>query len=93
MNVLRFGLLIMVGLGCVNSADLAWTIGDIGVGSMAWLNIVAIVLLSNIAMKAFRDYESQMKAGTPREDITFDPTQLDIKGATFWEEKVKAANK
>lgn len=63
--------------------------GDIGVGSMAWLNIIAILLLSNVAMKCFKDYEEQMKAGIPREERTFDTIKLGIKNADFWEERVK----
>jgi hypothetical protein len=30
---------------------------------MAWLNIVAIILLRKPALKAFKDYERQRKAG------------------------------
>ena len=87
-NLLRLTLLVMTAFGCVKSAGLAWTMGDIGVGLMAWLNLVAIVLLSNTAIKCFKDYERQMKLGIPRDDIKFDPTPLGIKGATFWEDRV-----
>ena len=89
INILRVILLGAVAFGCVKTASLAWTMGDIGVGSMAWLNIIAILLLSNVAMKCFKDYEEQMKAGIPREERTFDPIKLGIKNADFWEEKVK----
>ena len=61
--------------------------GDIGVGLMAWLNIVAILLLSNIVMKCFKDYEAQMKSGKSSEEITFDPVALGIKNADFWEDR------
>ena len=53
---------------------------------MAWLNIIAILALSNVAMKCFKDYEGQLKAGKNSEEITFDPVPLGIKGADFWEE-------
>ncbi len=89
INLLRFTILGMTAYGSVKSAALAWAMGDIGVGLMAWLNLVAIVLLSNIAMKCFNDYERQRKLGIPRDDITFDPGPLGIKGATFWEERVE----
>ena len=84
-HVLKIVMLGMIFFGCVKSAGLAWTMGDIGVGLMAWLNIVAILLLSNIVMKCFNDYESQLKSGKNSEDITFDPVSLGIKGADFWE--------
>lgn len=37
--------------------------GDVGVGLMAWLNIIAILLLSRPALACLRDYEAQLKAG------------------------------
>ena len=89
INILRFVLLGMTAFGCIKSAGLAWTIGDIGVGSMAWLNIVAILMLSNTAMKCFNDYDQQLKAGVPRDEIKFDPIKLGIKNADFWEERNK----
>ena len=83
----------MIAFGAVKSASLAWTMGDIGVGMMAWLNIIAILILSNTAMKCFNDYERQLKAGVPTTEITFDPVSLGIKGATFWEERAKESKK
>lgn len=93
INLLRFTLLFMTAFGCIKSAGLAWTMGDIGVGLMAWLNLVAIMLLSNIVVKCFKDYERQKKLGIPRDDITFDPTPLGIKGADFWEKRVAEGSK
>ncbi|UPA31128.1 alanine:cation symporter family protein [Terrisporobacter glycolicus] len=74
------------------SAGLAWAMGDIGVGLMAWLNLGAIVLLSNTVIKCFKDYEKQMKLDIPRHDITFNPAPLGIKGAKFCEEKVASGD-
>ncbi|MEG0050836.1 MAG: alanine/glycine:cation symporter family protein [Terrisporobacter sp.] len=89
LHGLKVVLLGMTFFGAIKSAGLAWTMGDIGVGMMAWLNIVAILLLSNIVMKCFKDYEGQMRAGKKSEDITFDPVALGIKGADFWENRNK----
>ena len=85
INCLRIVLLGMTAFGCVKSAGLAWTMGDIGVGMMAWLNLIAILILSKTVFICFNDYESQMKAGIPRDEISFDPIKLGIKGADFWE--------
>ena len=84
-HVLKVVLLGMTFYGAVKTSDLAWAMGDIGVGLMAWLNIIAILALSNIAMKCFKDYERQLKDGKASEDITFDPVSLGIKNADFWE--------
>ncbi|MCC3864538.1 alanine:cation symporter family protein [Terrisporobacter petrolearius] len=88
-HALKLVLLGMTYYGAIKTSDLAWAMGDIGVGLMAWLNIVAILLLSNIVMKCFKDYESQKKSGKTSEDITFDPVPLGIKNADFWENKNK----
>ncbi len=90
--ILVLVFLAMIAFGAVKSATLAWTMGDVGVGMMAWLNIIAILVLSNTVMKCFNDYERQLKAGIPTTEITFDPVSLGIKGATFWEEKAAQGN-
>ena len=79
--ILRVLLIIAVFYGSINRAGLIWSIGDIGVGTMAWINIIAILLLSRIAFKALRSYEKQKKAGKEPE---FDPDELKIKNADFW---------
>lgn len=72
--------------GAVKTADAAWTLGDIGVGSMAWLNLIAILILRKPALKALKDYRAQKKAG---KDPHFNPTDLGIKNADYWEKKDK----
>jgi alanine or glycine:cation symporter, AGCS family len=83
-QVLRVAILGAVVLGAVRSAGAAWTLGDIGVGLMAWLNIVAILILQKPALLALRDYEAQKKAGL---DPTFDPEPLGIRNAAFWRDR------
>ncbi len=82
--LLRLGILAAVAFGAVRTAGAAWMLGDIGVGLMAWLNIVAILILQKPALLALRDYEAQKRAGL---DPTFDPVALGIRNATFWERR------
>ncbi|MBY4896972.1 sodium:alanine symporter family protein [Cupriavidus sp. AU9028] len=70
--------------GCVRTATVAWALGDIGVGLMAWLNIVAILILQKPALKALRDYEAQKRQGL---DPQFVPGPLGIPNAVFWEKR------
>ena len=84
MLLLKFGLLGAVFLGCVRTAKIAWDLGDMGVGIMAWLNVIAIILLQRPALLALKDYEKQK---LQRKDATFDPTALGIKNADFWEKE------
>ncbi|MGR5061355.1 alanine/glycine:cation symporter family protein [Photobacterium sp. DNB22_13_2] len=89
MFVLKAVLIVAVFYGTVKTANLAWAMGDVGVGLMAWLNIVGILIiffLSKPALKALKDYEEQQKAGVT--DFTFDPVKLGIKNADFWEKKL-----
>ncbi|MBN6110320.1 amino acid carrier protein [Xanthomonas bonasiae] len=83
--VLRLGILGMVVFGAFHDAKLAWSLGDIGVGLMAWLNIIAILILQKPALLALRDYERQKKAGL---DPVFDPLPLGIKNADLWRERL-----
>ena len=81
---LRFGVVGMVFFGSLYEAKSMWDLGDIGVGMMAWINIIAILLLSSKAFKALRSYERQKKEG---KEPVFDPKEIDIEGAEFWEQK------
>ncbi len=82
MLLLKFGILAAVFFGCVRTAKIAWDLGDMGVGIMAWLNVIAIIILQKPAILALKDYEKQKKAG---KDPVFDPVNLGIKDADFWE--------
>jgi AGCS family alanine or glycine:cation symporter len=73
--------------GTVKTADAAWALGDLGVGLMAWLNIVAILLMRNTAFKCLRDYEAQKALG---KDPEFDPVALGISNAHYWEKRAAA---
>lgn len=91
--VFKLALMFMVAYGTVNSAGYIWTIGDIGVGLMAWVNVLGILLiffLHKPTILCLKDYEQQKKAGGP---IVFDPVKLGIKNATFWEERLKKQQK
>jgi AGCS family alanine or glycine:cation symporter len=93
MFALKLGMMASVFYGAIRTASVAWGLGDIGVGLMAWLNIVGILIiyfLSGSTIKALRDYEEQKAAGV--EKYTFDPQKLGIKGAHFWEERLKSGN-
>ena len=53
----------MVFFGCLASMDFVWTLADIFMALMAIINLFAISLLSKIAFKALKDYNSQKAAG------------------------------
>ena len=57
----RILLLGSVVFGAVREADVIWKLGDIGVGLAAWVNVVAILILSPQAIKSLREYERGLK--------------------------------
>ena len=57
IRVLQVAQLTAIVFGAVKEANLVWTLGDIGVGIMAWVNVVAIILLSPKAIGALKEYE------------------------------------
>lgn len=85
--VLRIFFLFATYFGTIRTADLAWDLGDIGVGLMAWVNLIAILLMSKTAMVVWKDYKDKRQAGIENPD--FNPTELGIKNADFWEKKNK----
>lgn len=84
--VLRIGILAAVTYGTIRTAGAAWDLGDVGVGLMAWLNIIAILILHKPALLALRDFEAQKRAG---KDPVFDPDALGIANAELWREKLR----
>ena len=86
--LLRLGIIGMVVFGAFHNAKMAWALGDIGVGLMAWLNVIAIFILQKPAMLALRDYERQKKLGL---DPVFDPDAVGIRNANYWVERRREA--
>lgn len=82
----KSAVLIMRGIfifscfsGVLVNGQVIWTMGDTGVAMMAWLNIVAILILSQKGFAILKDYETQKKAG---KDPVFDPKKFDIEDTT-----------
>jgi len=84
INILRIAILVSTFYGSVKTAELAWALGDIAVGTMAWLNVIAILILGNIGIKVLKDYEEQKKMGRDLSTFIFDPKKLGIKNADEW---------
>jgi AGCS family alanine or glycine:cation symporter len=90
ITILKIALMLSVFYGTLRTASLAWGLGDIGVGLMAWLNIVGILIIYFVAkpaLTALKDFEEQRKAGVTH--YSFDPEKLGIKNADFWSNRKK----
>lgn len=78
----RILFLVLTFYGTLRSAKLAWAMGDVGVGLMAWVNLIAITLLSPQVFRCLKDFETQQKTG---KDPVFDPVAANLPKATFWD--------
>ncbi|WP_282295481.1 alanine/glycine:cation symporter family protein [Stenotrophomonas sp. PS02289] len=65
----------------LNTATVAWTLGDIGVGMMCWLNIIALLLLQKPALAALRDYEASRGKGA---DPRYEPKAVTRAAPNVW---------
>lgn len=75
VTIMRIVFVLSTFSGVLFNADLIWTLGDTGAGMMAWLNIVAVILLSGKGVAIFKDYEKQKKQGI---DPVFHPEEFGI---------------
>ncbi|MBQ0041149.1 MAG: alanine:cation symporter family protein [Clostridiales bacterium] len=62
-TVFRIVATVLVFLGTITSAALAWNTADMMQGLMVLTNIPSIVILSGVACKCLKDYTDQKKAG------------------------------
>ena len=60
IRIFQFLMLAAVVFGAVREADVVWQLGDIGVGLMAWVTVVAILILCPKAVNALKDYEGKL---------------------------------
>jgi len=82
VNFLRIAMLVVTFFAALNTMTLAWNMADIGVGMMAWLNLIAIILLRKVALKVFADFEKQYRSGI--KDPVFFADKLGLENADVW---------
>ena len=63
LMLFRMFVLGMVMFGSVGELPTVWALADVSMGLMAIVNLVAILLLSGVAIKLAKDYNDQLKAG------------------------------
>ena len=83
VTIMRVLLTAIIILGAVTKSAAAWNLADIGVGLMSWVNFIALILLSGIAVKTLKDYERQKGLGL---DPVFEPKDIGIDNAELWDE-------
>ncbi|MGL4945800.1 MAG: alanine:cation symporter family protein, partial [Fusobacteriaceae bacterium] len=90
IQVLRIIFIGVTFTTSLKSATLVWDMGDIGVGMMAWINLIAIIILTKPALALIKDYDKQYAEG---KDPVFDPRDCGIEGADLWIELKEESEK
>lgn len=70
ITVFRILVLGFVYFGAVTKVAVVWDMGDLTMGTMAFINLLAIVLLSKYVFLLVKDYTSQLKQG--KQEPTFE---------------------
>lgn len=83
-------LVVMIVIGSTRSSALAWNLADIGVGLMAWVNLVAILLLHKKVLVVYKDFERQVNLGL---NPVFNPKDCDLGPLPLWQEKYEKERK
>ena len=80
----RITCIVVVFLGAQADFGLVWNLADISMGFMAIVNIIAIFMLGNKAIKALNNYEQKRKEG---KDLTFYEDEIGLTGTVWTREK------
>lgn len=79
----RITLAASIFIGALRSSKTAWNWADAGLGFYTWVNLIALVALSPVVFRVFRDYDRQRRAGL---DPVFDPRDIGIQNAPVWDD-------
>jgi alanine or glycine:cation symporter, AGCS family len=83
--IYRIAVIGMVIFGAVVKLDVVWGLADLFMGLMAIINLIAITLLTKIALAALKDYRAQKKQG--KDPVFYSNSIEGLKGIECWDEK------
>ena len=84
LNIFRVTCVIAVFLGAQADFGVVWNLADVTMGFMAIVNIIAIVLLSKVAIKVLKNYEQKKKTG---ENPVFYEDEVGLTGTVWTRDK------
>ncbi|WP_059104586.1 alanine/glycine:cation symporter family protein [Shouchella shacheensis] len=85
LQLYRLAVVCMVVVGSVISIELAWNLADVFMVITAAVNLVAIALMSKIALSVLQDYKKQKKSGI-KEPVFYAKNVRGLRGAECWED-------
>jgi AGCS family alanine or glycine:cation symporter len=81
LKTIRIISILPIIFGCIASAGVIWNLADISMATIATVNIVAIILLSNRYMICLNDYMNQRKH---KKDPVFNAPACGINDTELW---------
>ncbi len=72
LTIFRIVVLGFVYFGAVAKVAVVWDMGDLTMGIMSFINLIAIILLSKYVFILIRDYNAQVKAGVAEPEFKLD---------------------
>ncbi|MDO5619231.1 alanine/glycine:cation symporter family protein [Kocuria sp.] len=83
MTIFRVLVLMFVMMGAVAALELVWALANVSMAFMVTINLIAIVLLSGVAVKVLKNYEAQRRRG---EEPIFTGSDIPgLKGLDAWD--------
>lgn len=80
--VLRLCMVLVVFFATMLTSGKAWDLGDVGVGLMAWINVIAVLFLQKKGLLTLKDYEKKVKEG---KDPIFNPDEYpELEATDVW---------
>ncbi len=79
----RIAFICCVVFFSAKSSAAVWNFADVGIGIMAWYNVIGILIIGRISIRALKDYDEQLKNGVKHP--IFDADKISIKNSHFWE--------
>jgi AGCS family alanine or glycine:cation symporter len=73
VRAFRLAVLGMVMFGALADLPVVWALADVSMGLMAFLNLVAILLLTKVVLRVAADFNRQLAVGKPPR---FDPAAI-----------------
>lgn len=65
LNIFRVLAVGMVMFGAISQVEFVWSLADLSMAVMAVINLVAILLLSKVALRVTKDYQYKLKNKLP----------------------------
>ncbi|RSL31894.1 alanine:cation symporter family protein [Salibacterium salarium] len=83
LTLFRIAFLIMVLVGATSELAIIWQMADLFMGAMAIVNLVAIALLTKIAIRTLKHYQTQRREG--KEPTFYHDSLSGLKNIESWD--------